>query len=117
MAAVTKGTAYAWGVDPIATIPITVVSYSIAKKFGVEAYVEDENGRRVALRYDDIEQELSLEGTLKTGVTGSIPEIGTNLAYKGTTFIIREIENRGEAKGHTKVSIKASAFEGISLTA
>jgi hypothetical protein len=114
MAAVTKGTAYAWGVDPIATVPITVVSYSIAKKFGVEAYVEDENGRRVALRYDDIETELTLEGTLKISV-GALPEIGTNITYKSTTFIIREIENRGEAKGHTKISIKASNFEGISL--
>lgn len=115
MAAITKGTAYAWGVDATTTIPITVTSYSISTKFGIEVYVEDENGRRVALRYDDVEKELTLEGTLKS--TGAVPDLGTNIAYKGTTFIIREIENRGEAKGHVKVSVKASNFEGISLVA
>jgi len=115
MAAIEKGgTAYAWGVDATSAVPITVTSYSVTEKFGIEAFVEDENGKRVAMRLDDREFELSLEGTLKD--SGSINEIGTNISYKGRTFIIKEVENRGEAKGFTKLSIKGSAYEGVSLS-
>jgi len=114
MAAITKGgTAYAWGVDATATIPISVTSFSISNKFGVEAFVEDENGVRVAMRLDDEEHEMSLEGTLKS--SGTIPAIGTNIAYRGITFIIKEIEVRGEAKGYTKVAVKGSAYSGFSV--
>jgi hypothetical protein len=115
MAAITKGgTAYAWGVDATSAVPISVTSYSISEKFGIEAFVEDENGKRVAMRLDDKEFELSLEGTLKE--SGSINDLGSNIAYKGRTYIIKEIENRGEAKGFTKLAIKASSYEGISLS-
>lgn len=114
MAAIEKGgTAYAWGVDSTSTIPISVTSFSISDKFGVEAFVEDENGVRVAMRLDDKENELSLEGTLKS--SGTVPAIGTNITYRGITFIIKEIETRGEAKGYTKIAVKGSAYSGISL--
>jgi hypothetical protein len=114
MAAIEKGgTAYIWGVDPTSAVPITVTSFSLTEKFGIEAFVEDENGKRVAMRLDDKEFELSLEGTLKA--TGSLNELGTNITYKGRTYIIKEVEHRGEAKGFQKVSIKGSAYEGITL--
>lgn len=114
MAAIEKGgTAYAWGVDATATIPISVTSFSISEKFGVEAFVEDENGVRKAMRLDDPEYELSLEGTLKT--SGTVPEIGTNITYRTHTFIIKEIETRGEAKGYTKIAVKGSKYSGFSV--
>ena len=114
MAAIEKGgTAYIWGVDPTSAVPITVTSFSLTEKFGIEAFVEDENGKRVAMRLDDKEFELSLEGTLKA--SGSLNELGTTLSYKGRTYIVKEVEHRGEAKGFQKVSVKGSAYEGISL--
>lgn len=113
MAAIEKGgTAYAWGVDATSTIPISVTSFSISEKFGIEVFVEDENGKRVAMRLDDKEWELSLEGTLKA--SGSIPDVGTNITYKSKTWVIKEIEHRGEAKGYAKISAKASYYENIS---
>lgn len=110
MAAITKGQAHVFGVDSYSGI--TVTSYSISTKPGVDEVVMDEQGRTIAVHMDDITKELSLEGFIPTG-GGSEPDIGDQLTYRSTSWIVKEYERRGEAKGFTKVSIKAIKYEQI----
>lgn len=113
---INKGTAYVFGVDTITgTCAITVTSYTITEKPAVEETVIDELGRTVHIRMDDNTKELSLEGFVPT--TGSIiPTYGTVISYRSINWLVKETERRGEAKGFTKLSVKATAYANITLT-
>lgn len=110
MAAITKGVAHIFGVD--SSTGMTVTSYSISKKPGVDEVVLDEQGRTISVHMDDFTTELSLEGFLPTS-GGYSGEIGDTITYRSITYIVKEIERRGEAKGFTKVSIKGVKYEQI----
>jgi hypothetical protein len=110
MSAITKGTAHVFGVDGKAGI--TVSSYSVSEKPGVDEVVLDEQGRTIAMHMDDMTKELSLEGFVPVG--GSYePAIGDTLTYRSVSWIIKEVERRGEAKGFTKLSLKGVKYEQI----
>ena len=110
MAAITKGVAHLFGVNSYSGI--TVTSYSISQKPGVDETVLDEQGRTIAVHMDDITKELSLEGYIPTS-GGSEPSIGDQITYKGVSWIVKDVELRGEAKGFTKLSIKGVKYEQI----
>lgn len=113
---INKGTAYVFGVDTITgTCAITVTSYTITSKPAVEETVIDELGRTVHIRMDDEQKELSLEGFIPT--TGAIiPAFGTVISYRSINWLVKESERRGEAKGFTKLALKATSYANITLT-
>lgn len=114
---ISKGTAHVFGADAIsdAKCTITVTSFSISTKPGVRETVTDEQGRTIHIRMDDFIKELSLEGFLPSD-TGVIPVPGDVITYRTISWLVEEVERRGESKAFTKISVKAINFPKVSLT-
>ena len=118
MAAVTKGTAHVYGVTPGASAPanITVQSYTITRSFELNDLVADETGKTVTHRLDGRMNEISIEGVLQSS-TFSVA-IGDRLQFAGNeiTFdgVVTRIEDRGQNKGFSLISLSATSYEGIS---
>lgn len=118
MAAVTKGTAHVYGITPGSSAPtnITVQSYTISRSFELDDKVADETGKTVTHRVDGRMNEITIEGVLQSN-TFSLA-IGDRLQFAGNeiTFdgLVTRIEDRGQNKGFSLISITASSHEGIS---
>ena len=115
MAAVTKGTAHVYGISGTVS-NITVQSYTVSRSFELDDKVAGEHGRTITHRVDGRSNELSLEGVLQSN-SFSIA-IGDRLQFTGNeiTFdgMVTRIEDRGQAKGFSLVSVSAVSFEDIS---
>lgn len=114
---ISKGIAHVFGADSIADAKctVTVTSFSISTKPGVRETITDEQGRTIHIRLDDFIKELSLEGFLPTD-TGVVPVPGDVISYRSISWLVEEVERRGESKSFTKISVKATNFPQVSLT-
>ena len=114
MAAVTKGTAHTYGISGTVS-NITVQSYTVSRSFELDDKVAGEHGRTITHRVDGRSNELSLEGVLQS--SSFAIAIGDRLQFTGNeiTFdgMVTRIEDRGQAKGFSLVSISAVSFEDI----
>lgn len=114
MAAVTKGTAHVYGISGTVS-NITVQSYTVSRSFELDDKVAGEHGRTITHRVDGRSNELSLEGVLQSNSFAIA--IGDRLQFTGNeiTFdgMVTRIEDRGQAKGFSLVSISAVSFEDI----
>ena len=114
MAAVTKGTAHVYGISGTVS-NITVQSYTVSRSFELDDKVAGEHGRTITHRVDGRSNELSLEGVLQSNSFALA--IGDRLQFTGNeiTFdgMVTRIEDRGQAKGFSLVSISAVSFEDI----
>jgi len=114
MAAVTKGTAHVYGISGTVS-NITVQSYTVSRSFELDDKVPGEHGRTITHRVDGRSNELSLEGVLQSNSFAIA--IGDRLQFTGNeiTFdgMVTRIEDRGQAKGFSLVSISAVSFEDI----
>ena len=124
MAAISNGTTCIYGIANGTFGNLFVQSYSLSSSFNAEATVVDETGLTKTHRLDDRKSELSVEGVAKTA---SIPQLGavltftlnTNSAYPGGSasasgvFVITKVDDKGQSKGFTSVSITAIDYEGI----
>jgi hypothetical protein len=115
MAAVTKGTAYVYGISGTVT-GITVQSYTVTRSFELDDKVQDETGKTVTHRLDGRTNELSLEGVLTSAAT-FVLSIGDKIVFAGNevafTGCITRIEDRGQNKGFTLISLSATEYEAI----
>ena len=115
MAAVTKGTAYVYGISGTVT-GITVQSYTVTRSFELDDKVQDETGKTVTHRLDGRTNELSLEGVLVSAAT-FVLSIGDKIIFAGNevafTGCITRIEDRGQNKGFTLISLSATEYEAI----
>lgn len=115
MAAVTKGTAYVYGISGTVT-GITVQSYTVTRSFELDDKVQDETGKTVTHRMDGRTNELSLEGVLTSAAT-FVLSIGDKIVFAGNevafTGCITRVEDRGQNKGFTLISLSATEYESI----
>jgi hypothetical protein len=117
MAAVVKGTAHVYGITPGGSAPanITVQSYTISRSFNRDDKIEDAAGLVITHRLDDRTNEISIEGILQSA-TFSVT-IGDRLQFAGNeiTFdgVITRLEDRGQNKGFSLISLTAVSSEGI----
>jgi hypothetical protein len=114
MAAVSKGTAHVYGITGTVS-NITVQSYTISRSFELDDKVAGEHGRTITHRLDGRTNELSIEGVL---VSASFAlSIGDTLSFAGNEISfaghITNIQDRGQNKGFTLISITAVQFEDI----
>lgn len=113
MAAVSKGVAHVYGIDGTVS-GLTVQSYTISRSFELDDKVAGEHGRTITHRLDGRTNELSIEGVAKSGFSATI---GDTLSFAGNeiTFAghITRVDDRGQAKGFTLISITAVQFEDI----
>jgi len=114
MAEVSKGTAHVYGITGTVS-NITVQSYTISRQFELDDKVAGEHGRTITHRLDGRTNELSIEGVLKSA-SFSIT-IGDTLAFTGNEIAfnghVTNIQDRGQNKGFTLISITAVQFEDI----
>ena len=117
MAAVSKGTAHVYGISGTVS-NITVQSYTVSRSFELDDKVPGEHGRTITHRVDGRSNELSLEGVLQSNSFAIA--IGDRLQFTGNeiTFdgMVTRIEDRGQAKGFSLVSISAVSFEDITYS-
>jgi len=125
MAAISNGTTCIYGIANGTFGNLFVQSYSLSSSFNAEATVVDETGLTKTHRLDDRKSELSVEGIAKTA---TIPTLGSNLTFtlntasaypSGSASVsfsgtITKIDDKGQNKGFTSVSITAIDYEGIS---
>lgn len=114
MAAVVKGTAHVYGISGTVS-NITVQSYTISRSFERDDKVEDASGLTIAHRLDGRTNEISIEGVLQTS-TFSI-SIGDRLQFAGNEIsfdgVVTRLEDRGQNKGFSLISLSAVSYEGI----
>ena len=99
-------------------------SYSLSSAFNAEATVSDEAGITKTARYDDRKTEITIEGIAKTD---TMPVLGATLSFTVNTLsaypsgaasvsfvgTVTKIDDKGQNKGFTAVSITAVDYEGI----
>jgi len=95
---------------------ITVQSYTVTRSFELDDKVQDETGKTVTHRLDGRTNELSLEGVLTSAAT-FVLSIGDKIVFAGNevafTGCITRIEDRGQNKGFTLISLSATEYEAI----
>ena len=124
MAAISNGTTCIYGIANGTFGNLFVQSYSLSSSFNAEATVVDETGLTKTHRLDDRKSEITIEGIAKTA---SIPQLGAVLTFTLNTqsaypsgsasasgvFVITKVDDKGQNKGFTSVSITAIDYEGI----
>lgn len=124
MASIQTGTSCIYGIANGTFGNLFVQSYSLSSSFNSEATVVDEAGLTKTHRLDDRKSEITIEGIAKTS---TIPVLGSVLTFTVNTasaypsgsasvsgvFTITKIDDKGQNKGFTSVSITAIDYEGI----
>ena len=115
MAAVVKGTAHVYGISGTVS-NITVQSYTVSRSFELDDKVTGEHGRTITHRVDGRTNEISIEGVLQNSTSFSLA-IGDRLQFSGNEIafdgMVTRIEDRGQSKGFSLISITAVSFEDI----
>jgi hypothetical protein len=124
VASIQTGTSCIYGIANGTFGNLFVQSYSLSSSFNSEATVVDEAGLTKTHRLDDRKSEITIEGIAKTS---TIPVLGSVLTFTVNTasaypsgsasvsgvFTITKIDDKGQNKGFTSVSITAIDYEGI----
>lgn len=117
MAAVSKGTAHVYGISGTVS-NITVQSYTVSRSFELDDKVAGEHGRTITHRVDGRTNEISIEGVLQSSsfsvaIGDRLQFAGNEIAFDG---LVTRIEDRGQAKGFSLISITAQSFEDITYS-
>ena len=114
MAAVSKGTAHVYGITGTVS-NITVQSYTVSRSFELDDKVAGEHGRTITHRVDGRTNEISIEGVLQSAsfsvaIGDRLQFAGNEIAFDG---MVTRIEDRGQAKGFSLISLTAVSYEDI----
>ena len=114
MAAVSKGTAHVYGIAGTVS-NITVQSYTVSRSFELDDKVAGEHGRTITHRVDGRTNEISIEGVLQSSsfaiaIGDRLQFAGNEIAFDG---MVTRIEDRGQAKGFSLISLTAVSYEDI----
>jgi hypothetical protein len=104
--AIDYGVAHIYGLNGTVTY-MTLQSDSISQSFKLDVEVSDEDGIIITDRLDDLFQEITIDGVLRTN---AIPALGTQFGYMGLQWIIKSIEDKGTNKDFRKVTVKYSSI-------
>lgn len=110
MAAIDYGVAHWYGLYGT-LVYMTIQSDGETYTKALDVEVADENGVVITDHLDDTRMELSLEGVIKDSAT--LPEIGTQMTYNGTQYIMKNIDDKGTNKDFRRLSIKAIKYQEI----
>lgn len=91
-------------------VGVVVQSDSWTVRFGLDVEVMDEQGRVITNRLDDERNEITIEGVIKV-LDSVLP--GQTLTYGGTSFIIKEVTDRGSNQEYRKLSIRGIKYQEI----
>lgn len=114
MAAVVKGTAHVYGISGTVS-NITVQSYTISRSFERDDKVEDASGLTITHRLDGRTNEISIEGVLQSAsfaiaIGDRLQFVGNEITFDG---VVTRLEDRGQNKGFSLISLTAVSYEGI----
>lgn len=114
MAAVVKGTAHVYGISGTVS-NITVQSYTISRSFERDDKVEDASGLTITHRLDGRTNEISIEGVLQSNsfsvaIGDRLQFVGNEITFDG---VVTRLEDRGQNKGFSLISLTAVSYEGI----
>ena len=109
MSSIDYGVAHFYGLYGTVTYA-TLQSDSLSQTFKLDVEVSDEEGRVITDRLDDLFQEITLDGVLKSGET---PELGSRFTYLGISWILKSLEDKGTNKDFRKVTIKGVKYQEI----
>ncbi|MFN7340722.1 MAG: hypothetical protein ACK5VI_06555 [Opitutia bacterium] len=117
MAAVVKGTAHVYGISGSVS-NITVQSYTVSRSFELDDKVAGEHGRTITHRVDGRTNEISIEGVLQSAsfsiaIGDRLQFAGNEIAFDG---MVTRIEDRGQNKGFSLISVTAVSFEDITYS-
>lgn len=104
------GIAHIFGIRGNVT-SLTIQSDDISQKYALDVEVKDQLGRVITDRLDDYRFELSVEGVLLAADV--VPEVGDTISYDGTSYIIKEVTDRGTNMDYRKVSVKGVKYQEI----
>jgi len=90
-----------------------VQSNAVATKPAVIAEVMDENGIRVASRYDDITSEVSFDAIFNGA---SLPTAGGTFTVDSVEYVVLSLDVKRDNKGFKQVVIKGKTSQGITLS-
>lgn len=113
MAAVTQGTVYLYGVS-ITIASVAIQSLTRDESLDIAEYVNDENGRRVHWRGDDVEYAKTVECMYQS--TYSVPTVGSTVSIDSVTHLITKVTRNEEARGFRRVSFDAVKPEYITIS-
>ena len=109
---VTHGTILHYGLeDLVVPTALLVDSYKRDEKFANTDEVTNNMGVVVGLRMSDFRVSISVSGRILT--TGTYPKVGDILSINGDNGVITDIGVSGEAKGFSKLDIKAECYSGV----
>jgi hypothetical protein len=117
MPAVSKGTAHVYGITGTVS-NITVQSYTVSRSFELDDKVAGEHGRTITHRVDGRTNEISIEGVLQSssfsvGIGDRLQFTGNEITFDG---LVTRVEDRGQAKGFSLISISAVSYEDITYS-
>jgi len=115
MPAVVKGTAHVYGIVSGTVSNLTVQSYTISRSFERDDRVQDASGLTITHRLDGRTNEISTEGVLQSNsfsiaIGDRLQFAGNEIAFDG---MVTRIEDRGQAKGFSLISLTAVSYEDI----
>lgn len=90
---------------------ITLQSDDLSQKPALDVTVTDETGRVITDRLDDMLNEITLSGVLKTGA--SIPFAGDRITYNSINYIIKDVSTAGVNNNFRKVTLKGVKYQEI----
>jgi len=100
-----------WGTIPYSGFVVS--ASTLNTKPGVIAEVFNESGQRVASRYDDLTNEITLECIINGG-TAPLP--GAELTYNSIKYETLSVDYKCANKDFEKVSIKAKNSANLTLS-
>jgi hypothetical protein len=91
-------------------VGLVVQSDSWTVRFALDVEVMDEQGRVITDRLDDERNEITIEGVIKAA-DSVLP--GSTLTYAGTSFIVKEVTDRGSNQEYRKLSVRGVKYQEI----
>lgn len=113
MAATILGTAHLYGIEGTVT-NATVMKFSEKTSCSLTASTEDENGKVIERRYDDITYDATITLRMRTSYTR--PTIGSTLSYNSVTYEVVEHTKDTGNKQFRDLTMTLKKSEGITYS-
>lgn len=113
MAATVLGTAHLYGVEGTVS-NTTVLKFDVKQSCANVSATEDENGKVIERRYDDITYDATITLRLRTSYT--LPSIGSTLTYNSVVYEVVEHTKNTVNKGFRELSMTLKKSEGITYS-
>jgi hypothetical protein len=110
MAATVLGTAHLYGIEGTVS-NATVLKFDVKQSCKNVAVTEDETGREIERRYDDIHYDASLTIRLRTSY--SLPAIGSTLTYNSIVYEVVEHTKNTTNKGFRELTLTVKKSEAV----